>query len=69
MVHCWLRPLCHPAGRFDGREVAHFQSPWMRGMYVGQLDSEKVGKGPSKMGGSWGVEEDEYDLICLPGSP
>lgn len=29
-------------GRYDGQEARHYQSPWMRGMYVGQLDSEQV---------------------------
>lgn len=29
-------------GLYDGQEARHYQSPWMRGMYVGQLDSEQV---------------------------
>ena len=32
-------------GRYDGQEAQYYQSPWMRGMYVGQLDSEQVGGG------------------------
>jgi hypothetical protein len=31
---------------FDGQEPAAFQAPWMDGMYVGQLDSNKSGLFP-----------------------
>lgn len=43
-VHDSCHPTAHlgAAGRFDGEEARHYQSPWMHGMYVGQLDSEQV---------------------------
>jgi hypothetical protein len=34
------------AGVFDGRPAPFYQAPWMSGMYVGQLDSEKGGVYP-----------------------
>jgi hypothetical protein len=36
-------PQLTPAGEFDGQAAPYFQSPWMSGMYVGQLDSLKGG--------------------------
>ncbi|KAI3438546.1 hypothetical protein D9Q98_000974 [Chlorella vulgaris] len=34
------------SGVFDGRPAPFYQAPWMSGMYVGQLDSEKGGVYP-----------------------
>lgn len=31
---------------FDGQVPTQFQAPWMHGMYVGQLDSNKTGLFP-----------------------
>lgn len=47
----WLRgtsdlpadPGPHFPGTFDGQVPPLYQSPWMRGMYLGQLDSRKEG--------------------------
>ena len=47
-IYCPPSTPTHPTppahtGVFDGKPAPYYQSPWMSGMYVGQLDSEHEG--------------------------
>ncbi|KAI7842292.1 hypothetical protein COHA_003933 [Chlorella ohadii] len=50
------------SGRFDGQEARHYQSPWMHGMYVGQLDSEQ----PGHVYTGWSPNRDPKSKWYLP---